>query len=268
MKKLANEASYYLTDPIALCYKGIRSVMKGSFFNKEMKRAFRFLFLISLIAAFFLLAKNFSFADTKCTPIYGGGQTCVEGNIAVNKKVQNPQSNSFVDNLSISEPKFSAGQNVTFQINVTNNDSTINKITVKDVFPQFAHFVSGPGNFDANTNTLTFDVNDIKAGQSKSFTVVAKIDDASKFPFSSGTTCVVNQAIVSADNGQNAQDNAQFCIELKGAAPVTKGGLPVVPAPPVTTTPPTGPEVLPLLALLPAGLTGLTLIKRSKRLNK
>lgn len=260
-----------LTSPIGLCYKGTQTAIKSSLFNEDMKRIFRFLFLISLISAFFLIARTFSFAETNCQPIYGGGQTCVTtGNVSVNKMVLNPQSNVFVDNLTINDPKFSPNQNVTFQISVTNNDGSVNEITVKDVFPQFVSFVSGPGSFDANTNTLTFDVNNIVKGQTQTFTVVGKISDASKFPFSSGTTCMVNQAIITADNGQNAQDNSQFCTQINPTptptgVPTTKGGLPVVPAPVnITTTPSTGPEALPLLALIPTGIAGLIFRKKSK----
>ncbi len=203
-------------------------------------------------------------ADTACQPIYGGGQTCVQvGNVLINKTVQNPQTGSFVDNLNINDPKFAPASSVKFNITVTNTgSSTINKTTVKDTLPGFVSFVSGPGSFDSNTKVLTFDVNDLKAGESKTFTVTAKIVDGGQLPSDQGITCVVNQALATSENGQQSSDNSQFCIQ-KPVLGETKGGLKVFPAPAVTTTPATGPEMLPLIGLIPTGVFGFILRKKS-----
>src|SRR3989338_9803543 len=123
-------------------------------------------------------------ADTACQPIYGGGQTCVQiGNVLINKTVQNPQTGAFLDNLNINDPKFTPSSNVTFHITVTNTGgSTINKTTVKDTLPGFVSFVSGPGSFDSNTKVLTFDIGNLKAGESRTFTVAAKVADEKQLP--------------------------------------------------------------------------------------
>ncbi|MCL5746958.1 MAG: hypothetical protein M1277_01605, partial [Patescibacteria group bacterium] len=42
----------------------------------------------------------------------------------------------------------------------------------------------------------------------------------------------------------------------------TKGGLTVLPAPKIVATPSTGPEALPLLALLPTGFIGFLIRKK------
>lgn len=204
-------------------------------------------------------------ADTSCQPIYGGGQTCIQvGNITINKLVQNPKSNDFVDNLGVNDPRYSPSSTVTFHLVVTNTGSAdIAKTTAKDIFPQFVDFLSGPGSFDANTKTLTFEVKNLKAGESKTFTVTGKAANADQLPSSQGITCVVNQAIATADNGAQSSDNAQFCIE-KPVLGVTKGGLKVLPAPSITTTPATGPEALPLALLLPGALSGIFLRNKSK----
>jgi hypothetical protein len=41
----------------------------------------------------------------------------------------------------------------------------------------------------------------------------------------------------------------------------------VLPAPKIVTTPPTGPEMLPLLGLIPGALGGLMLRKKSNKIN-
>ncbi|MCL4353627.1 DUF11 domain-containing protein [Patescibacteria group bacterium] len=201
-----------------------------------------------------------AFGDTSCQPIYGGGQTCVQSpSISINKTVQDPQTGNFVDNLSINDPKYTPGQNVTFQIAVTNTGNTsLSNIDVSDIFPQFVDFVSGPGNFDAKSKNLSFTIDQLDPNQTKTYTVVGKI--SSNLPQNASTLCVVNQAVAAAGNSQS-QDNAQFCIQNQIAT--TKGGLPVMPPTRITVTPPTGPEALPLLALIPSGFLGLILKRLS-----
>ncbi len=203
-------------------------------------------------------------ADTACQPIYGGGQTCVQvGNLLINKTVQNPQTGVFVDNLNINDPKFTPTSSVTFHITVTNTGgSAINKTIVKDTLPGFVSFVSGPGSFDSNTKVLTFDIGNLGVGESRTFTIVTKVADEGQLPSDQGITCVVNQVMATSDSGQQNSDNSQFCIQ-KQILGETKGGLKVLPAPKVTTTPPTGPEMLPLIGLIPTGIFGFILRKKS-----
>lgn len=232
----------------------------------------RILFVVAALFTLALLVKP-AFADTTCQPIYGGGQTCVQtGNIVINKTVQNPNSGGFVDNLGVNDPKFGPDQTVTFQLTVTNTGgSTLDKVTVKDTFPQFVSFLSGPGTFDANSKTLTFDVTSLAANETRTFTVSGKVAASNDLPSDQMTTCVVNQSKAIAGN-QTSQDNAQFCLQKPGIAqptptqaPTTKGGLPIMQPQPVKTTPPTGPEALALIGLLPAGLFGALLRKKAKR---
>jgi len=229
-----------------------------------MKKFILSLFLSSVL---FITVNASASADTSCQPIYGGGETCVQvGNVFVNKTVLNPQSNSFVDNLGINDPKYSPSSNVTFHITVTNNGGeTISKVTVKDVLPQFVNFVSGPGSFDSNTKTLTFELGDLKANESRTFTVVGKTAAQDNLPSSQGITCVVNQAISTANNGQESSDNSQFCIEKPVLGETTKGGLKVFPAQPMAKTPATGPEMLPLFGLIPSGALGFFLRKKTNK---
>lgn len=218
---------------------------------------------LSLVSLFLVVAKPAQ-ASVTCQPIYGGGQSCVSSpNILVNKTVRNPQTGQFVDNLGINDPKFGINQDVTFQITVSNTgNSTIDRTMVKDVFPSFVTFSSGAGNFDVSNRTLSFEVDNLSAGEQRTFTIVGKTQDSG-----TGVTCVVNQAIAQImSTNETSQDNAQLCIE-KGAVTTTvttKGGIPVLQAPPMKTTPPTGPEMLPLVGLLPTGALGWLLRRKAK----
>lgn len=239
----------------------------------------KFLTLFAIAVALATPAKVF--ADSSCTPIYGGGQSCVQsGNIMINKKVETPShqngkfTNVFQDNLTINDDKYNPGETIRFQLAVTNTGgSALSNVTVQDVLPGTVSFVSispTPSNFDTNKRPITFTIGNLNPNETQTFTITGTV--VSNSQLTQGITCDINQSTSSA-NSQTSQDNAQFCIQnqvLGTAVPstqtptTTKGGLQVFPAPSVTTTPKTGPEAIALLALLPTGLLGQILRKSAK----
>lgn len=226
---------------------------------------------VLLASCYLLLAIPVSDAALVCQPIYGGGQTCVQTEgLLVNKLVLNPQTNSLVENLGVNDPRYFPDQLVTFQLTVTNaGGSTLSQVEVKDVFPQFVNFAAGAGTFDPNTKTFTFGVQNLAAGQSQSFAIQGKVVGLNQLPADQTVVCVVNRSIATA-NSQRSEDAAQFCIqkqvlggvEIPG---VTKGGLKVFPPPSIVTTPPTGPEALPLIGVVSSGLFGWILRRKTNR---
>lgn len=226
--------------------------------------------LTIFLSATFLLLASSARADTSCQPIYGGGQTCVQtGNLLLTKTVLNPQTNTMVANLGVNDPKYSPDFITTFQLTVKNTGSgTISHIDVKDIFPQFVNFTGGQGNFDANTKIFSFGLDNLNPGESRVFTITGKVVPANQLPGDKSVVCVVNQATATTADGLMSQSNSQFCIEkvtiTPTPVPTTKGGLKVFPAPQVTTTPPTGPEMLPLIGLIPTGILGAFLKRKSK----
>lgn len=198
---------------------------------------------------------------TVCKPIYGGGQTCVqEGNISINKTVFNPQTNSFVENLGVNDTRLGPDQEITFRIEVTNTGgTTLSKVIVEDTFPQFL----------TPTTSTKVEIKNLKAKETKIITMKGKAFAANKLP-NQEITCVTNQVKATADKN-TASDNTQFCIQKQvlGAAqpPTTKGGKPVFPQPQVNATPSTGPEMLALFGLIPAGLAGIFIRTRASQLS-
>ncbi len=162
-----------------------------------LKKYFVFLILIAFVA----FISNFIapvLAAVSCTTQYGGGQTCVStGQLLVNKRVWNPDTNQMVDNLTVNDHQFKMGEEVTFSIDVKNvGDSTINNVTFTDTLPAFLTWTSG----DLNSN-----IDSITPGQTRTFTVKAKVN-------SNGTGCALNTA-----TANDTSDTAQICI--KGALP-------------------------------------------------
>lgn len=137
----------------------------------------------------------------------------------LNKWVFNPVNNSFVDNLSISDTHFLAGQIVTFKVEVKNTgDNTLQNVAVKDKLPDFVEFNSGPGTFDASTKTLNFNIDRLEPGESKAYEIKVRIKPENLLP-QNQSTCITNFAEARA-NDLMSQDTAVFCIESKILAPV------------------------------------------------
>jgi uncharacterized repeat protein (TIGR01451 family) len=237
-----------------------------------MKTILHILFIFTFLYILFTFPVN---AQTPCQPIYGGGQTCVPtGNILVDKKVLDPKTKKMTDNLTINDSKFQPGSIINFQIALTNTGKAeIKQIKVKDIFPQYIGFTNGPGNFDANTQTLAFEVANLKPKETRNFTVTGTVVDESRLPISLGIICAVVQTIATTTDAGTSQDNTQFCIQKTSlsssagqkqvlAAQIPNDKFTVLPAPVITTTPATGSQLFPLLALIPAGIAGLFLKKK------
>lgn len=224
-----------------------------------MQKVLISLITIFALSLFFVTPVSANNGGYGCTPSYGN--PCNKSKkIMINKMVQDPKTGDFVDNLGTNDPKFGPEQNVNFRITVTNTgNSHLSEVNVEDTLPSYVTFVSGAGNFDANTKKLFFTISDLKAGEARSFTIVAKTVSASDLPSNQGITCVTNN-VVARSNDMEVADNAGFCIQTKVT---TKGGMPVYSAPTVTKTPATGAESMLLLGLIPSILTGFALRKKA-----
>lgn len=225
---------------------------------------------LASIALATILSVSTAFADTTCTPVYGGGQNCVTtGQLAPSKTVRNPATGVFVANLGPNDPKYHANDTVPFQVTVTNNSgSTINNITVVDSFPTMI-LCQNSENVACNTSngTLTISVGTLNSGQSRTLNVNGKV--IANLP--TGVTCnqepttrtTRNIATITADNQPSQQVSASVCLE--NGAVTSTNGVTIFPAPTVNKTPATGPEALALIGLLPAGGLGAFLRKKSTK---
>lgn len=225
-------------------------------FQYFMKNLFNLFLISGLLLGAFLAAPK-AYAD--CQEIYGGNQTCTTTYTwTIQKFVQVPGSNggNYVNNLSINDPKYVPGQTVNFEISVTNTSSqAIPTINVNDIFPQYVNFATGSGSFNQSSNTLSFTVNNLNAGETRNYYLSGTIVGANSLPVDQGTVCLVNQANGTDNNGAVNTASSQFCVQksvLGTSFPTT-----------ITTTPATGPEMLPLMALIPGGLGGIFLRKKT-----
>ncbi len=221
-------------------------------------------FLILLAVSGSVMAQE----QQACRPIFGGGPSCVQqGDLSLDKKIHNPQTNQFVDTI---DTDITPGQTIRFQVTVRNTGSrTIENIVVTDIFPQHITFTRGPGQFDRTTNILTYPIDRLEGGQTNSVTIEGTV--ATSLPQTANLLCVVNQA--TAEQGRNTgTDSLSFCLQTTGSAQTqTTGPTPtgrqtgpqVGQTPNVSTSPKTGPELLALIGLIPAGISGLYLRRKT-----
>ncbi|HUD19715.1 MAG TPA: hypothetical protein VMR81_04700 [Patescibacteria group bacterium] len=191
------------------------------------------------------------FADT-CTTQYGGTTTCQATDLVINKQVENPVTRGFVENLTTTDPTFTPGSLVTYKLTITNNSGeTFNPVNVKDILPPFMTFFAGPGTFDANSNSVSFQLANVIAGQTITEQIVLKVMDASQFPAGKSLFCVNNVAQVSALNRFDS-DSAQVCLQN---GTVVSSTLPVAGF----------DDFAMLLPFAGVGLGGFALLKGKKR---
>jgi uncharacterized repeat protein (TIGR01451 family) len=229
----------------------------------------------------FAIAQNAQAAGTtvygggsNCKVVYGGGEVCPPTiHFTIDKMVANPgqelkgkrlEDLTYTDNLSVNSQKFGVTEQIIYKITVKNTGSDkINKIDVTDTLPKEVDFKTGAGSYNNDTRNLTFTLSNLEAGKSVDYYITTQVA-ADRLASDKAVSCVVNNVRGVADNQDMRTDASEACIEK--TAVTSKGGQPVptVFAPSKTkTTPPTGPEALALIGLLPTGLAGYFLRKKS-----
>ncbi len=150
---------------------------------------------------------------------YGG--TVTPQTILIDKFVSKPYTTTkggtstieYVDNLTPSDPRFKAGAEVMFKLVVKNTSTiTINNVTVKDFVPGYVEPIEGPGNYDSNSRTITFNAGDFAANEEKVYYLKMQLVPQANMPADKGLFCLTNKAQAYNDNASD-EDTAQFCIE-------------------------------------------------------
>ena len=202
--------------------------------------------LTGIVASAFIFAPSVA-ADT-CTTQYGGSTTCVPTDLVINKTVKNPVTNQFVDNLTTTDPTFAPDSLVTYHLTITNNSGqTFDPVNVQDFLPPYMTFYAGPGTFNSGNDSVSFQLNNLIAGETRTVEIVLKVMDANQFP--KNLFCVNNTAQVSSLNRFDS-DTAQVCLQN---GPVTS----------VTTLPVAGfDDFSLLLPFAGVALGGFALLKK------
>ncbi len=206
--------------------------------------------LFSLFVFGLLFAASTVKAD--CVGQYGQyGQPCNSYSIFIDKMVQKPGTSDYVDNLSVSDPRYKPGQTVMFKVTIKNtSNATIGELTAKDYVPSYLTPIEGPGTYDSASRTVTWNGGYFGVDEQKTWYFKMGVDSQANLPANQGLFCLVNKA-QAWSNDKTDDDSSQFCIEKQVTG--------------TTKVPSSGPEFgILLLAgnILGAGI-GLKLRKRS-----
>lgn len=195
--------------------------------------------IISFLSIVFLLTAKSALAAVRCETQYGGSEVCVKtGQLQIDKEVWNPDTENFVDNLGLSDHKFLPGDEIVFKLKIKNvGDETFSKVEVRDYLPELIYLTNGD---------ISFDINDLHAGDTVETEIKTKVVDASQFPNNKTTVCEVNTAETWSGDERD-KDTAQVCLTTNVLG--------------VSILPKTGPAEIGFLAfgLLFLVLTGLKL---------
>lgn len=178
--------------------------------------------LLALLATNYLLLTPAPAFAQSCSGQYQAA--CPPTDVVINKLVKNPSTNLFVENLTDSDAMYSVGSDVHFQLRITNTAGRdFSSVKVKDTFPEYMTFESGPGTYDASARTLTFSLDNLKSGETRTVELLGKV--TSSVP-RLDTFCETNWASVQAED-RSDDDSAQFCVTTKvlGAATLPVAGF-------------------------------------------
>jgi hypothetical protein len=206
---------------------------------------------------FLLLTLNVSAVNAQYGQ-YGqyGGQT-PSYSLIIDKAVAKPgaqkgETAQYVDNLSPSDPRFAPSQDVWFKIKVKNTANVaLQAVEVKDNVPEYLLPLEGPGKWDEQTRTLTWNAGNFAIDEEKTYYVKMRVYEQKKLPADKGLFCIVNKA-TAKNNIAYDEDTAQLCIEKQVLD--------------VSTMPSTGPAMG--LMLLAGNLLTLAIGLRLNKHNK
>ena len=142
-----------------------------------------------------------------CTPVYGGGETCVEEKeFSVTKDVRIKGNSDWKDKVTGVEEE----DTVEFRVKVKNKGNVeVDNMKMTDFLPDEMFRTGGDG--------LTEEWDNFKPGDTKEFIIEAKIESA-EFDKANVDKCVVNKAKATRDGNKVGEDTATVCfttVELK-----------------------------------------------------
>jgi uncharacterized repeat protein (TIGR01451 family) len=182
------------------------------------------------------------------------GENCTyPADLTVNKKVKNPITNDFVENLGSTDPTFSPGSTITFKLIVKNSSGeTFNPVSVVDQFPDYLTYVgsSVQGTYDAGQRRLVMTLQNLISGETREIEVTAKVADRNAFPKERSFFCTSNYTTVTAPARPDGDDDsAEFCMttNVNGATYLPVAGF---------------NELITILPFLSLGGIGLVLLKK------
>jgi uncharacterized repeat protein (TIGR01451 family) len=114
---------------------------------------------------------------------YGQSYSHEEGKkkISIDKKVRAIGDTQYFDNIEASRKTFFEKDVIEFQVRIENiSTETVYNINTKDILPKYLGLIFYPGTFDNDQYIVEWNIDELKAGESKTYLIRAKINDSTK----------------------------------------------------------------------------------------
>ncbi len=120
----------------------------------------------------------------------------------------------YVDNLSVSDPRFFFFQEVWFKIKIKNtSNQNLTAVTVVDYVPEYLVPIEGPGKWNLENRTITWNAGDFNVDEEKVYHIKMQVYEQSMLPADKGLFCLVNRVEAKKDNVAYDDDRSQLCVE-------------------------------------------------------
>ena len=213
----------------------------------NMKKIISYLLII---AGFFMYFTNLASAK-ECHTVYGGGEVCETGDLSLDKKVFNPKTNEYWDNIDSKDYTFAPGEEVKFKLRVKNiSDIKVESVNINDDFDRLDDYMvfvsSDRGDYRAEVtdNKVKFGLGGLNPDETVTVYFVARFKNAGELP--AGTTCITNAAhVYSHIDSVSDSDYASFCVATDSGKIVSK------------STPATGFDLSTILVIEALAFAGL-----------
>jgi len=170
---------------------------------------------------FFLLVIGFWFFSFPVSAGCGGQyeSPCQSYSILVDKVVQIPGTSNYVDNLSVSDPRYKPNEYVFFKVTIKNTSSTVLQgVKGKDYIPTYLNPIEGPGTFNEATRTINWEAGDFAVDEQKTYYFKMQVNSQANLPANQGLFCLINKVEASSNNTRD-DDSSQLCIEKQVVTP-------------------------------------------------
>lgn len=166
---------------------------------------------------FALLAIVFSFLAVSISVSAGcGGQyesPCQSYSMLIDKMVAIPNTSTYVDNLSLSDPRYKPSEFIMFKVTIKNTSTiTLGGMTAKDYVPYYLTPIEGPGSFDDATRTISWDAGAFAVDEQKTYYFKMQIVPQANLPVDKSLFAVVNKAQAWSTN-MTDDDSSTLFIE-------------------------------------------------------
>jgi len=189
----------------------------------NLHKIISYLFIVSALVLLFTK----SVSAEECHTVYGGGEVCESGELSLDKKVYNPETEEYWDNIDSEDYSFAPDEEVKFSLRVKNiSDVRVDNVRINDDFDRLDDYLvyvsSEDGDYRAEVTDykVKFAFGGLNPDEEATVYFVSKVKAADLIPV--GTTCITNAAhAYSHEDSISDSDYASFCIATESGKIVT-----------------------------------------------